>query len=80
MDAFLDIALLKQPSVNELVETTKNLEREKWDCALPPDLLMKTYASLNLDIEEAKEWVISKYGQEVKLALRRFFFAWTKGR
>ena len=57
LDALLDAALVEQPSVNELLEGARNLEREKWDWALPGDLLKKTYASLNLDIEEAKKWV-----------------------
>ena len=56
IDNILD-ALLEQPSVSELLEGAKNLEREKWDWALPPELLKKAYASLNLDVEEAKKWV-----------------------
>jgi ATP-dependent Lhr-like helicase len=62
LDALLDVALVKQPSVDELLERAQNLEREKWDWALPPDLLKKAYASLNLDIEAAKNWVASNYG------------------
>ncbi len=57
LDALLDAALVEQPSVNELLEGARNLEREKWDWALPPELLKKAYASLNLDVEEAKKWV-----------------------
>lgn len=62
-DALLDIALLEQPSINELLEGAKNLEREKWDWALPPELLKKTYSSLNLDIDAAKLWATSNCAQ-----------------
>jgi ATP-dependent Lhr-like helicase len=62
LDALLDVALVKQPSADELLKYAQNLEREKWDWALPPDLLKKAYASLNLDIEAAKNWVTSNYG------------------
>lgn len=57
LDALLDAALVEQPSVSELLEGARNLEREKWDWALPPELLKKAYASLNLDIQAAKQWV-----------------------
>lgn len=59
-DALRDAALIDQPSENELLEGAKNLEREKWDWALPPELLKKAYASLNLDIETARKWVASR--------------------
>ncbi|MNL64164.1 hypothetical protein D3C87_1883560 [compost metagenome] len=62
LDALLDVALVKRPSADELLEGAQNLEREKWDWALPSDLLKKAYASLNLDIEAAKNWVASNYG------------------
>jgi len=63
LDALLDAALAEQPSVSELLENAKNLEREKWDWALPPDLLKKAYASLHLEIEEAQRWVRSNFGR-----------------
>lgn len=44
-------------------EGASNLEREKWDWALPPELLKKAYASLNLDIELAKKWVTSHFSE-----------------
>lgn len=40
-----------------LLADTKNLQREKWDWALPDDLLRKAYASLYLDVEEAFGWL-----------------------
>lgn len=63
IDAILDVALAKQLLVDELLEGARNLEREKWDWALPPELLNKTYASLNLDIEVAKEWATATYSE-----------------
>ena len=63
LDALLDAALAQQPSVNELLKGARNLEREKWDWALPPELLKKAYASLNLDIHEAKRWLTLNYGE-----------------
>lgn len=40
-----------------LLAEASNLEREKWDWALPSDLLAKSYASLHLDLEEAQKWL-----------------------
>ncbi len=47
------------PSLDELLHSAQNLERQKWDWALPKPLLMKTYASLNLNLEEALDWAKS---------------------
>jgi len=41
LDALLDAALVEQPSASDLLEAARNLEREKWDWALPPELLKK---------------------------------------
>lgn len=41
----------------ELLEAADNLQREKWDWALPRELLTKSYASLHLDFEEARRWL-----------------------
>lgn len=65
-DALLDAALVEQPTVDELLEGAKNLEREKWDWALPPALLRKAYATLNLNIEEAQQWVTAHYSPELR--------------
>ncbi|MNU96801.1 hypothetical protein D3C71_868530 [compost metagenome] len=61
LDALMDAALVEQPSASDLLEGARNLEREKWDWALPPELLKKAYASLNLDIQAAKTWVTSNF-------------------
>jgi ATP-dependent Lhr-like helicase len=54
--ALSQIATQPQPPLEELLSNTKNLHREKWDWALPDHLLRVSYASLNLDFEEAVEW------------------------
>jgi ATP-dependent helicase Lhr and Lhr-like helicase len=35
-----------------------NLARQKWDGLLSPRLLRISYASLNLDLGEAMEWLV----------------------
>lgn len=57
LDALGDAAVDDPPPLDALLQDAKNLQREKWDWALPDDLLRKTYASLNLDIDEALAWV-----------------------
>lgn len=56
MDALGDAAIDESPPLDVLLADVRNLQREKWDWALPPSLLRKSYASLNLDIEEALAW------------------------
>ena len=53
LDALVDAALVEQPSVSELLEGARNLEREKWDWALPPELLKKAYASLKAMLKKS---------------------------
>ena len=57
LDALSDAAVDEPPPLDVLLEDAKNLQREKWDWALPDDLLRKAYASLNLDLDEALDWV-----------------------
>jgi ATP-dependent Lhr-like helicase len=45
------------PSLDVLLADVANLQREKWDWALPDALLRKAYASHNLDIAGALQWV-----------------------
>ena len=54
--AIADIAADEPPTINELLQNAKNLEREKWDWALPRSLLEVSFASLNLDLIEARQW------------------------
>ncbi len=52
-----DIAHTPLPDVDTLLSDVSNLQREKWDWALSPALLRASYASLNLDLQEAKDWL-----------------------
>lgn len=45
------------PNLNDLLQDAKALRKEKWDWALPDELLRKSYASLNLDIPSAIKWL-----------------------
>lgn len=56
LDVLLDAGLDETPPLDLLLADTKNLQREKWDWALPDRLLRKAYASLYLDLDEALEW------------------------
>ena len=55
--ALMEIASAPVPSVDELLAKASNLERQKWDGLLSPHLLRHTYASSNMDIEEAITWL-----------------------
>ena len=59
LDVLGDAAVDEPPPLDDLLQDAKNLEREKWDWALPPELLRKAYASLNLDLDEALAWTKS---------------------
>lgn len=52
-----DIGRSELPPTEVLLANAKNLRREKWDWALPLPLLQKSYASLNLDLDEAMVWL-----------------------
>jgi len=56
-DVLFDAAVDEAPPLDMLLAETKNLQREKWDWALPDSLLRKAYASLYLDLDEALAWV-----------------------
>ena len=56
-DRLVDVWMDAPPSVDELLEGRANLEREKWDWALPQPLLHANYASLYLDLDEAMVWL-----------------------
>ncbi|KPY92460.1 hypothetical protein ALO43_200348 [Pseudomonas tremae] len=47
------IAELDATNVEPLLKDVKNLIREKWDWALPNSLLIKSFASSQLDIPNA---------------------------
>lgn len=52
-DALSDIAQMSTADTNELLKGAENLRLGKWDWALPESLVIKSYASLHLDIPGA---------------------------
>ena len=56
-DLLADIGLEPAASVDELLAKASNLVRQKWDGLLSPHLLRQSYASSNLDIDEALAWL-----------------------
>lgn len=56
LDALIDTAIEDPPPLNVLLADVKNLQREKWDWALPDDLLRIAYTSLYLNLDEALKW------------------------
>lgn len=56
VDVLADAAVDEIPPLDLLLADVSNLQREKWDWALPDSLLRRTYASLYLDIGEALTW------------------------
>lgn len=57
IDVLRKACLSEIPSIDILLSNASNLQRAKWDWALPPNLLRKSYASLYLDLPEAMAWV-----------------------
>jgi ATP-dependent Lhr-like helicase len=53
LDALYDIANFNHADATELLADAKNLSKEKWDWALPPIILRKSFASSWLDIHGA---------------------------
>lgn len=60
LDVLVDAAVDGTPPLDLLLADVRNLQREKWDWALPDTLLRRAYASLYLDIEEALRWARSR--------------------
>jgi len=56
IDVLRKASLNETPSIDLLLSNASNLQRAKWDWALPPTLLRKSYASLYLDLPEALSW------------------------
>ena len=56
LDVLFDAGLDDTPPLDVLLAETKNLQRQKWDWALPDRLLRRAYASLYLDLGEALTW------------------------
>lgn len=60
------IAETAPPTLDMLLKNVRNLQREKWDWALPERLLRKTYASHHLDLEQAFHWIRDNFSYENK--------------
>lgn len=56
LDVLVDAAVDETPPLDLLLTNVRNLQREKWDWALPDTLLRRAYASLYLDLDEALAW------------------------
>ncbi len=56
-EVLTDIGHAEIPPVDTLLADAKNLLRQKWDWALSPRLLRISYASLNLDLDAATQWL-----------------------
>jgi ATP-dependent Lhr-like helicase len=60
LNVLADAAVDEPPPLDVLLHNAQNLQRQKWDWALPDDLLRKAYASQYLDLDEAMNWVKSE--------------------
>ncbi|ABM97101.1 DEAD/DEAH box helicase [Methylibium petroleiphilum] len=52
-----DLAGCEIPQPEQLLAGAANIDREKWDWALPDVMLRRSYASLRLDPNEASAWL-----------------------
>ncbi|MDQ8031706.1 MAG: DEAD/DEAH box helicase [Bordetella sp.] len=59
VDSLVDAGVDEPPPLEALLADVSNLQREKWDWALPDGLLRKAYASAHLNIDEALSWARS---------------------
>jgi len=57
LDTLTDLSGDPALNAEDLLTKPESLQREKWDWALPDPMLKKSFASLNLDLEEARQWV-----------------------
>ncbi|MBO9873948.1 MULTISPECIES: DEAD/DEAH box helicase [Xanthomonas] len=55
------IAAEPAPTIDALLASAKNLASQKWDHLLSPRLLQVSYASSNLDLDEAMGWLRSSF-------------------
>lgn len=46
------------PPLDILLSDMKNLQREKWDWALPDRLLRRAYGSTHTDLDKALRWIL----------------------
>lgn len=57
----IEVARGPMPNSDNLLNDAHNIVREKWDWALPDNLLKKSFASLQLNIEVAYRWIQTKF-------------------
>lgn len=58
LETLQDLAARDAPQPQDIAALVENRELEKWDWALPDDLLNRAYASLWLDVAGAHDWCI----------------------
>lgn len=59
----LNVLANEEPmTIHQLLNDAAALRVEKWDWALPDELIQKGYASLNLDIERSYKWIKDHFG------------------
>ena len=63
-DLLRDVCSAPTPSVDELLAKANNLTRQKWDGLLSTHLLRQSYASSNLDLDEALTWLRSTFERQ----------------
>ncbi|MDQ3288380.1 MAG: DEAD/DEAH box helicase [Pseudomonadota bacterium] len=68
-DLLADIGSEAVPPLDELLAKANNLARQKWDGLLSPRLLRETYASSNLDMDEALTWLKAMLAQSASQPL-----------
>lgn len=64
-DALIDIGSEPAPDLDVLLAKAGNLARQKWDWLLSQHLLRVSYASLNLEVDEALSWITQTYAEEL---------------
>ena len=64
-EAITKIPFADDIPLGQLFAKSKNLQREKWDWALPDKLLQKSYASQYLNMDDARKWIedVIEHGQ-----------------
>lgn len=67
-DLLADLGIYEAPTIDELLANAGNLAKQKWDGLLSPKLLRESYASSNLDVDEALAWIRSKFGSSASSA------------
>ncbi|MDI2561712.1 hypothetical protein OLN00_30455 [Pseudomonas aeruginosa] len=59
-----EVAALKELKASTVLHNVQNMIREKWDWALPSELLMESFATMYLDLEKAQQTAAHLIGLE----------------